>query len=231
MNNGCIEIERIPEVLELPPDDSTRRHVEACPRCSAVLASYQAFLKEEITTGSDPDEADARLTSFLESELGVLRKDRVAADEMDQAGKGFLPRITKTFYLHPVWIAALLVIIAAGLYGIFRWHPWTPEKTVLRGPSQADTSEQLTLGIPQKLSGGGIRLEWTPMAGADGYQVRFYDKGLNEIIRLEPTNETTMIVDRSMFPARAPVELIWRVVALEQGDEIGSSDAVSLEIP
>ncbi|UCF06039.1 MAG: hypothetical protein JSV33_03130 [bacterium] len=232
MSKDCIEVKRISEVLELPADDSTRRHVEACPRCSAILASYQGFLNEEITAGSDPDEADARLTAFLASEIGVLREEvRDAAGTKDHAWKDFLPRIMKTFYLRPAWVAALLVIIAAGVYGVLWWHPWTPDKTVLRGPSQAEVSQPLTLSTPQRISGEGVRLEWTPMAGADAYQVRFYDRNLNEIVRLEPTNETALIVGRSMFPAQLPAKLIWRVVALEQGDEIGSSDAASLEFP
>jgi hypothetical protein len=68
------------------------------------------------------------------------------------------------------------------------------------------------------------------MAGADSYQVRLYDKNLNEIERLEPTYETTLIIDRSMLPVETPTELIWRVVALKRGDEIGSSDPAPLEL-
>ncbi len=229
MNGDCIDVERIPEVLELPAGDSTRRHVEACPRCSAILASYQAFMKEEIIAGSDPDDAHVRLTAFLASKIGApSAAAEVVTGEKDSARKGFFPRIAETFFLRPAWVAALLVIIAAG---ILLWRPWTPDRIVLRGPSQGGVSQPLTLSPPQKLSGGDIQLEWTPMAGADSYQVRLYDRDLNGIARLEPTVEATLIIDRSMLPVETPNELIWCVVALRGGDEIGSSDPAFLELP
>jgi hypothetical protein len=226
MSDDCIEVERIPEVLELPADDPTRRHVEMCARCSVILASYQTFIKEEMVAGADPDDAKVRLTAFLSSEIGAPRE---AVDEVPGAKeplqRGLLPRFMKTLFMRPAWVAALLIIIAAG---ILWWRPWTPDETVLRGPSRRGVSQALTLSAPQRLSGGGIRLEWTPMAGADNYQVRIYDNNLNEIARLEPESGTSLIIDLSLLPVDTPDEVIWRVVALEGGDEIGSSDPASL---
>jgi hypothetical protein len=226
MNNDCIDVERIPEVLKLRADDPERRHVETCPRCSAILASYRAFMKAEIIAGSDPDDADTRLTAFLTSKIGAPQdatEDVTGAEDLSR--KGFLPRIIEGFFMRPAWVAALLLIIVAG---VFLWRPWTSEQTVLRGSSQVGVPQPLTLSAPQKLPGDRVRLEWTPMAGADSYQVRLYDKYLNGIARLEPTHETELIIDRSMLPIETPDELIWRVVALKRGDEIGSSDPASL---
>lgn len=228
MSNDCIDVERIPEALELPADDSKRRHVETCPRCSAILASYQAFMNEEKVAGSDPDDAESRLTAFLASKIGAPRDViEVDAGVKDATRQRLMPRIVEGFFRRPAMVAALLVIIAAG---VLWWRPWIPDQTVLRGPSQGDVSQPLTLSAPQKLSEGTVRLEWTPMAGADGYQVRLYDKSLNEIARLEPTSVTALIIDRSMLPVDAPDEMIWRVVALDGGDDIGSSDPAPLEL-
>jgi hypothetical protein len=231
MNDDCIDIEKIPEVLELPVGDPKRRHVETCPRCSAILASYKAFMKEEILEGSDPDDADARLSAFIASMTAAPRDEVQAAPSAeDSTRKGILPQIMETFLMRPVWVTALLVVIAAGIYGVLWWRPWTPYRTVLRSPSPVGVSQPLALSAPQELSGGRVLLEWTPMDGADSYQVRLYGGDFNGIALLEPTSETTFVIDRSLLPADTPDVLIWRVFAFRRGDEIGSSDPASLEL-
>lgn len=226
MSDDCMDIERIPDVLDLPLDDSWRRHVEGCPRCSAILASYRAFVREEAATGADPENADSRLTAFLASKIGA--PGEAAANKKEPLSKRLLSRFTQTASLRPVWVSAVLVIVAASLWW---WQPWTEDRTVLRGTKPAAFHEPLDLKAPQKLSRGAVRLEWMPMPGADSYQVCIYDQDLQTVCRLEPTRETTMVVDRHMLPADTPSALIWRVVALERGDEIGWSEPAPLELP
>jgi len=225
MSNDCIEFELIPGILELPSDDLRRVHVEMCPRCSAFLASYQSFVNEEAVAGADPDDAHARLTAFVASEIGAPQE--TAAGAKGPTRKGFLSRVTEGLFMRPAWVAAALVVVAAG---VLWWAPWTTDETVLRGSKPADVSQPLVLSEPQKLSAGGVRLEWTSMSGADSYQVVLYDKDFNEIARLEPTNRTTLDIDRSMLPSDSPGSLVWRVVALQRGDEIGASDPAFLEL-
>jgi len=229
MKNECIDIELIPDTLELPSDDSRRRHVETCSRCSAVLASYQAFMKEETVAGADPEAAHTRLTAFVESEIGVTREEGESpARSSDPPRKGLLSRVTGTFFMRPAMAAAALVIVAAG---VLWWRPWAPEEIVLRGSTPAGEIQPLVLSAPQILSEDEVVLDWTPMDGADSYQVHLYDEDLNTIVLFEPTVETTLVISRSVIPADAPGVLIWRVVALQKGDEIGSSDPVFLQIP
>ena len=226
MSDACIDFERIPGVLDLPFDDPRRRHVETCPRCGAILASYRAFIREEFVAGYDPDDAHERLTAFVRSEIGTPReKTGSRAAESAPGRGGLLSRIMGIFPRRPAWAAALLVVVAA--LGIW-WRPWTPDRIALRGTQREGASQPLTLSAPQRLPEGSIRLEWTPMTGADTYQVRLYDKGLKEIARLDPTSETGLIIDRSALLAATPDQLIWRVFALRRGDNIGSSDPASL---
>jgi len=227
MRDDCMDIERIPDVLDLPEDDSRRRHVEGCPRCSVILASYRAFMREEAVAGTDPENADARLTAFLASKIGAPGQAAATAKN-ESVSKRLLSCFTQAVSLRPVWVSALLVIVAAGLWW---WQPWTQDRTVLRGSTPAALPQPLGLKAPEKLSGGATRLEWTPMTGADSYQVCIYDRDLKMVSRLRPAHETTLVVDRSMLPADAPSTLIWRVVALERGDEIGWSDPAPLELP
>ena len=70
MVQNCIDIEKIAEILELQADDPRRIHLEECPRCSSALLAYRAFLKAETVSGSDPDEAEARLEAFIQSKIG-----------------------------------------------------------------------------------------------------------------------------------------------------------------
>jgi hypothetical protein len=224
MSNDCIEFELIPGVLELPRDDSRRVHVESCSRCSAFLASYQSFVKEEAAEGADPDDAHNRLTAFVASEIGP--PPETAAGAKGPTRKGFLSRVTEGLGMRPAWAAAALVVVVAG---VLWWAPWTPDETVLRGSKPADVLQPLVLSEPQNVSAGAVRLEWTPMSGADSYQVVLYDKDFNQVARLEPTKSTTLDIDRSMLSADTPSRLNWRVIALQRGDEIGASDPASFE--
>jgi len=192
------------------------------------LASYQSFRKEEFVAGSNPDDARERLTAFVASEAGTPQdKTPFEVGEKAPGRVGFISRIMGIFPMRPALATVLLVMVAAL---VLLWRPWTPDRIVLRGTPRESASQPLTLGAPQILSEGSIRLEWTPMAGVDSYQVRFYDKELKEIARLEPTRETALTIDRSMLPAEKPDRLIWRVYALQRGDEIGSSDPASIDL-
>lgn len=165
-----------------------------------------------------------RLTAFVESEIGVRRETGNRAAR----AKGLWSHVTDLFYLRPALAAASLVIIAVAMWW---WQPWAPEEIVLRGSTPAGDTQSLVVSAPQVLSEGEVFLEWTPMAGADSYQICFYDEGLNTIARLEPTVETALTVDRSTLPTDIPDVLIWRVVALQRGDEIGTSDPAFVQLP
>ena len=235
MEQKCIDIEKIPEILELPVDDPRRIHLEECPRCGSALLIYRAFLKAEAVPGANPSDAEARLSAFIKSKIDSTSSVTAAKSNISVAPvtieaperPDFLASIARTLFLRPAWITVALILIAAGLL----WRqPWIVDKPVLRGTSPAvETGNSLDLDTPQLQDNGSIRLAWQPFAGADSYQVYIYYQDLTELIRLAPVSEPTIDLQRSMLPSGAPESLLWSVIALDMGDKIAASPPALLK--
>jgi len=226
MTNRCVDVEQIEVLLALSDDDPRRRHLDECPRCKPILTSYLAFLEADDAAGADPADAESRLAGYLEAITGhspAPRTETVAEND------GFISKLTRALFLRPVWAAAALVVVAAG---ILWWSPWSQPQRVLRDAPQGVTGAgtPLDLHAPQIQRGGVILLTWEPLEGADEYQVRLYGEDLAEIVRFQPTGEPSLSVDRSMVPSDTPAVVLWRVAALQSGDEIGLSEPAPLQI-
>jgi len=224
MTDQCFELEEAAEILALPDGHPRRRHSEDCPRCHTVLLSYSAFIDAPIAEESEADDAEARLSVFLES---TIEGTSAEAPGSVRGGEGILPRMMRGLFARPVLAAATLVIVAAG---VMWWHPWTQDRPVLRSTSPGETGRPLGLQPPQTVADGGVRLNWQPMDGADSYQERFYGNDLGEIARLDPVTGTTAVVLKSQLPPDTPSTVLWRVVALHNGDEIGVSPPAPLDL-
>lgn len=219
MDQKCIDIENLAEILELPDDDPRRRHLEECPRCSSILLSFQAFLEAEKVPGSDPVDAETRLGEFIKASIDKQSpgtSERVVVEERP----GFLSEFLQGLFRRPVWVTAALLIVAAGMLW---WKPWVEDPLVLRGTIPAETKSPLELAAPQALDDGSLLLSWSPFDSVDIYEVRLYDESLSELARFGPLTETTLVLTRSMLPEDAPSAMLWRVVALDEGDEVAAS--------
>ncbi|MBM3287696.1 MAG: hypothetical protein FJY88_10165 [Candidatus Eisenbacteria bacterium] len=70
MDERCVLVEDLGELLELPLDDPRMLHVADCPRCQGRLLSYRVFLRrDEVLEGARDAEADACLREFLEETI------------------------------------------------------------------------------------------------------------------------------------------------------------------
>jgi hypothetical protein len=217
-------VERIGEVLDLPPDDELRQHVESCPRCSSLLASYQAFIVAEPADSAKLADAEARLKEFLHRRIGTGEPSTPQGDPRPGEG-GFLARLKAAFYPAPAWVAAALIAVAAVAW----WQQWkSTEQPALRSVSPTSLIE---LALPQPISGGAVRLDWEANEAADGYVVVLYSLELEEIARLDAGRETSLDLTRAALPQDAPQVLICRIAALKDGDEIAESAPVPLNIP
>jgi hypothetical protein len=224
MTNECVNIDRIAEVLDLSPDDPVRRHVERCPRCSSLLASYRAFIQAEAPAGADLARAEARLMDFLHERIGDVEPAPPSA-EKTPGDEGFFARLKGAFVLRPAWVAAALVVVAAA---VLWWRPWVGEPPALR--STADSS-QLEMQPPESLSGGAVRLSWQAAEGADQYRIVVYDQNLEVLARLDAGSATTYDLSRAVLPAGTPHAVICRIAALQDGDEIAGSAPIRIELP
>jgi hypothetical protein len=224
MSTECIDVEQIGEVLELPPDDELRLHVEQCPRCSSLLASYQAFIVGEPADADNLADAETRLMEYIHRQTGAGEPPKPQGDPRTGEG-GVLARLKATFFPAPAWVAAALVVVAAVAW----WQPWkTTGQPALRSVSRTSLIE---IAQPQPTAGGAVRLDWEAAEAADGYRVVLYDRELKEVVRLDAGTETSLDLTRAALPDGAPRLLICRIAALKDGDEIAESAPVPLDLP
>jgi hypothetical protein len=225
LTDECIDIGQFDDVLRLPDGDPRRRHLETCPKCSSQLALYRQFTAAEAIGGAKPEEADARLAEVMRK---AIYEGSAAAD--DRSRSGFFARFFGAIVTKPAWgaVAAALLLAVAVAW----WQPWTTEQPVLRG---SDTSPAGLLRVqlvrPDTLADGSLRLAWNSLENAENYVVRIRNLELEEIATFGPVSDTTLVVRRSMLPKDAPSIVLWRVVAMHDGDEIGRSRPASLEFP
>jgi hypothetical protein len=111
------------------------------------------------------------------------------------------------------------------------WTSRGPEEMVLR--DDATSAAAFVLHPAEIRNDGGIALSWSPMAGADRYQVRVYGPDLSEVYRSPDVAETSLLVDRSALPTDLPpaLDLTWRVYGLSEGDIVGLSAPGSIRTP
>lgn len=216
----CIDVERIGEVLKLPSDHPDRRHADTCPRCASIAASYRDFVTAEGLADSGIEQARPALDAHIRD--GAARwSPPGTTSSAARASQWF------GFRRPLVLVTSAAVVIAA----VALWRMQRPQDDVLR--DGAATHAPFALNEAEVRADGSIRLSWTPMPGADQYQVRIYGPEMSEIYRSAATSETMLTIDRSALPARLPptLDATWQVDALAGGDVIETSAPGSIRTP
>jgi hypothetical protein len=224
MKQNCIELDQIATVMKLGSDDPRRRHLEECPRCASRMLLYERFLASEELPGADTASADAHLAAVMKAAI-----ERGSTPDVEPERGGFLARVTRALFVSPAWAGAAVVVVLA--LAVVWWQPWETEEVVFRGDKSIPGVEQLLLEAPVTLEDGGVRLTWHSVEAADSYLIRFRTPDLDEIALLGPIADTSLVIDRSELPPGSPPVILWRVVALLNGDEIHRSRPASLELP
>ncbi len=197
--DGCIPMEALGTLDALGPEDPTRRHLERCPRCSAMVVAYREFVRAEAPRHAQVRDADARLAVFI--------KERIEGVE---AAAGAPRRPRGRWFEWPTLrfaTAAAVVLVAAVAVG--RWIGG-PDEVAVRG----DAHTVVTLEAPRLLTDGTIALGWTSVPDADSYQVILLRDDLSEAGRLPVTGEQAATLDRSTLP---PDATRWQVAAFREG--------------
>jgi len=226
VDQRCFLIEELEFVLSLPDDDPRRRHLDECPRCRALLASYRQFLAPDAApAGADTADAARRLEAALDREIGAgqMPAPVTPGGESGRTRRGWprlLPRGVPQRTALAMAAALALVLV---LPHVLPLPAGSGGERILRGRDAAASGPVLT--PPRSLYGGGLALAWTGAAGADGYRVVLYDTGLAEVATLEAGRDTTLILPAARLTAllEAHGELLWEVVALRGGDELERS--------
>jgi hypothetical protein len=229
MKRKCIEIDKIASVLKLPADDERRQHLEQCPRCASRLLLYERYLSGAVRPGADPEDADLRLAAVMKSAI-----DRNDDDDDAPERGGFFARVAEVLAYagaRPAWAAAAVIVVVVAAAALV-WRPWSPQDTVLRdGKTPQEEVRQVLVDEVAVADEGAFLLSWRPFEGADGYAISVRTPELAEIARFGPVADTSFVLRRALLPLEAPSVLLWRVVALRAGDEIGRSRPASLKLP
>lgn len=226
VSDECYRAENLGEVIAAIRQGKHPAHLDACARCRALVASYQAFL----------DPPDLPTSAELED---VARRVRIpvaagAVPESQETPLGFLRRLMRVFeipWLRPA-VAAGLVGLAVIVYlGVRPEGIFEPRSGVLRGDVPA-TSATVRLLPMQAAADGGLILTWQAVPEADAYAVIFYRVDLSEIARREIAAGTTLTLrPEELAPLRAGEPRYWQVVAQRSGAELMRSGPHDFVVP
>jgi hypothetical protein len=220
VNPNCIDVERIGDLSGLPEDHAARRHVKECPRCRSLWMSYQSFVKAAASPDADLEWARRQLAATIrrsaqEHPAGAPPSSRLSLRE----------RWSVLLRPAPLVAAAALVVVAAVLW----WRGGGPEAPVMRGGEAAGPGLVLNAA---EVTATEIHFSWSAVPGADAYEVRLFDDGLDEVHHAGPVTAPEVVLDRSALPALAPgTSLTWRVLARRGGDVVETSSPASVTIP
>lgn len=170
--SGCIPVESLARVRDLPAGAAERRHAEHCPRCRAALLALAEF---ERGAGSLPVEADAaganaRLDAVIES----LTAPGTAAPVPRRGGPGWLRELLAPPALRFAAGLAVVAIVAASAW------------LLARGPlERLERGDSAGAGAPVvRALGAGWELSWPEVEGAEAYDVVFLSPDLRVLGRV-----------------------------------------------
>jgi hypothetical protein len=214
MNTRCPDIEEIARLLLGAAGDDTRRHVDACARCSALALQYAAFLRAAPAEGADVADAEQRLAAFI--------ADRIEAAPSSAREKRPVPR--RWFDLAPrrgFMLAAAAVAVVVTALVVMR-GAFAPDDMILRGSAVGTQLPTYTVA-----ANGSIPLVWEPVVGADSYRITILGENLDELTEIGPITGNVY----EFKPAEHAIGVgryFWEVTALASGDSVGSAGPAPL---
>jgi hypothetical protein len=229
LNDGCFEIEDLEAVMAAEKRGDHPAHLDECPRCRALLASYQAFLKPpDLPPGARVKEAADRLRLPV---MAGFEEDhgRTSAARRVAPGRGRI-RLGVP-WLRPVWGLAAIVLVVILVRQVTQESNRNLPSHVLRGDESAGPAAVVLLP-PQVTAEGEATLSWRAVPGAEAYTIVFYRSDMAVIGRRTVDRDTTASV-----PKREAGELLskgllfWQVRAMKSGAETGHSAPRQLVLP
>jgi hypothetical protein len=238
MGHICLRDEDLAAAVALPADDPARRRWNVCARCRARVAAFAEFLQPSVTgTGPEWDEADARLAAVLESEiLGRPVTERAPVGNRNEpgprplpggsgsSGPGWTAGPAQRFFRwalspsrRPAAALGVLAVILITIQGIRLLDRPKGDEIILR-EGRVGSAVAIESGEVKRLSDGALSLSWSPVEGADRYEVVVYGEELTETRRFDAGAATTVTV-----PAQAVAPLFWRAIAYRGGDVAAQS--------
>jgi hypothetical protein len=222
--------EEFVRLLSLPEDHPERRHAEASGRLDAWRQMLREFEDPPASnaTAAELTSADAALDRGMAAVLAARPGARGDSRAPGSGGPGLLARLAATLFqpaLRPAFALAAIIVVAST-----SWWMVTDRSThAVRGVG----NESRILVATRTVADGALELSWTPVAGADGYRVRFFGQSLREIARLDDVPRPTLKLERSSLPTGLPAgeEVLVEVAAVRRGDVIAASSPRAVRLP
>jgi hypothetical protein len=241
MTVHCVSAEELGDVLDLPANDARRAHVRECPRCRSLAAAYLDFVSaaEPLPAGARPKDARKRLEADLRSAIHGRPAGARATDAapVGPAGTGAARR-RATWWgglaPRPAWaLVALLLLVGAGAVWMLLPREGVAPLVLRNEPPRSRSDDGFVLSPPQIEATGRWRLSWSPVEGADSYQVRFFSSDLDDLAQIQPVTVLSISVTRDQLGAdhAGGNVVLWRVVALRGGDAIATSPVGTIALP
>lgn len=232
MSHRCQPAETLAELLARPAGDPRRVEAEACPRCGALLAALRTF------HGGDPrvpaaeaDEADRVLAALLAAQGSVAARRDGRRTTVARAASGlWAPRPRRLLAA----VSALAAVVVVAFLAREAGDPGSVGARLRGGADPAANGARATIALapPSSAPGGGLVLDWTPVAGADRYVVELFTAALDTVAVLGPVSSARIEVPAGIVDSpRAPGELLAKVRALANGRQVGASPLQRLEGP
>jgi len=223
LTEPCIEIHELEDVLTLPEEHPRRLHLEGCPRCRALLASYLEFLDP-----ADPAPEAERKAAKVRLDEALDREIPGAWVEAKRPSRAGLLERLRVPWGSASWRPALLVIgillVVITGRSLFRD---AEERGLPRYRGEARASEFALRSMPRE--DGAHLLSWRSQAGADEYRVRLFGADLLEKASWSAGGDTALVLTSEMLEGRGtPSSLTWSVSAIRHGDRMSESELATL---
>ncbi|MFC1572860.1 hypothetical protein ACFL6M_04595 [Candidatus Eisenbacteria bacterium] len=231
MSEQCYSAEELAGIAGLPEDHPRRAHLADCACCRAQLILFRKFMDPALPAGAQEERAEEELTAAVRRKVwGEAESDsgRAEQDTLTLAREGRHLRAAFALrLLRPVLAIAAVVMAVLAVQQVWPPQRERPDNVILRGGSR----ETILVADPVRLPNGQIRLTWNALESNVVYRVVFYDVTQKEILRIDAAGDTVAILDPSEIPASEErAGLLWRVVAMRDGDELAASSTRTLSL-
>lgn len=182
----------------------------------------------------DRFEAHLALCESCRDGLTLLRSvegqgPAVPAEMLSRARSASLSRrrIPRSGWL--LGMAASLALIAAITAGVLRLGSGPREAgNPVRGGAADFTALSPSGGAP--IPSSGLRFQWSPVAGADRYELSLFDASGRKIGQVSAGGEATSAPWPLGAPPPAPGSYVWKIRAMALDRAVAESDPIAFEI-
>jgi hypothetical protein len=223
----CLDEDQIAAVHEDRAGEQEAAHLHTCARCRARVAEYAAFVNgAPVADGSRVHAAADAMTRALSARLDAEAAPASAAN----APLPLPPSRRPVFAWAALAAATALVVVAGATFTLLRTSAPGSGPDAVRGPSASAAA--FVLRAPQAPA-GRLRLEWEPVAGADGYELHFFGADLTDLADAGALRTAWWESGADSLPAGLVhgARVMAEVRAMARGERIATSEPLPVVVP